>query len=258
MIRGIYTTVSGMNVQIARMDTLSNNLANINTPGFKKDRTLAEPFTSLLQLSIRQTGAVSPNNGRVPLGSTNLGASVKQVATDFSPGLLRETGNNTDFALSRPGFFVLADPENEDDIYYTRSGNFHLDENGFLVNDGGYRVIGENGPLQISDSEKFTVDENGSITENENVTGKFYIASFNDPGSLERIGSNLYRAREQEPEQVADPGLMQRFLEGSNVEPVEEMMHMINVARAYETGQKIIQSQDGLLDLAINKVGVVR
>jgi flagellar basal-body rod protein FlgG len=258
MIRGIYTTALGMNVQIARLDTLSNNLANINTPGFKKDRVLAEPFMNLLQLSIRQTGIASTNNGRFPLGGTNLGAVVKQVATDFSPGPLRETGNNTDFALSRPGFFVLVDPENEDDIYYTRSGNFHLDEEGFLVSDGGYRVVGENGPLQISDSERFTVDGKGNITENENVTGKFYIVTFNNPGSLERIGSNLYRAREQEPEQVADPGLMQRFLESANVEPVEEMMYMINVARAYETGQKIIQSQDGMLDLVINKVGVVR
>jgi len=256
MIRGIYSIASGMNIQIAKTDATSNNLANISTPGFKKDRVITEPFPRLIQLSSRQTGTLADKSHLEALGITYQGAALQQVLTDFSPGLLRETGNSTDFALKNLGFFTLVDP-NEDTLYYTRNGNFKLDGEGYLVNDNGYQLMGDDGPVQITDGDEFTVDDAGNILVNGQVVARLLISSFNDPNALERQGS-LYLPRGEEPEQVENPGVMQKFLEGSNVDPVQEMVDMISAARAYETGQKIIQSQDSLLDQAINKVGLVK
>ncbi len=259
MIRGIYTGAMGMNVQSARLDTVSNNLANISVPGYKKDRVVMESFPRLIQLSARLPGELPGVTRRKVIGTTSAGVAVRQVVTDYTPGILKETGNLTDFALSGPGFFVLSDPENDDAVYYTRNGSFSVDSDGYLVNANGYRVMGDRGPVQIEDAEKFTVDENGNISENGEVTGNIFIVSFENPENLQRVGHDLFQATgEDEPQPVENPGLLQRFLEGANVDPVEETVNMISAARAYETGQKIVQAQDAMLDLAINKVGILR
>lgn len=257
MIRGIYSIASGMNVQIARIDAASNNLANISTPGFKKDRVITGPFPRLIQLSTGQSGAVPGNSRSEALGVTCQGAAVQQVVTDLSPGMLRETGNSTDLALKEPGFFTLADSLDEDTLYYTRNGKFKLDREGYLINDSGYRLMGEDGPVQITGDEQITVEGDGSIIADGQVMAKLSVASFNNPDALERRGS-LYLPRGQEPEQLENPGIIQGFLEGSNVDPVEETVNMISAARAYETGQKIIQAQDSILGLAINKIGLLK
>jgi flagellar basal-body rod protein FlgG len=256
MIRGIYSSAAGMNLQIARMDAVSNNLANAGVPGYKKDRIMAESFPKLIQLGNKR--AVPGGLSGAVIGETNQGAAIKQVVTDFSPGMLRETGNDTDFALSGPGFFTLSDPDSGDELYYTRNGNFKLDEEGYLVNGDGYRVMGTGGPIQITENKSFVVDEKGNVTVDGEVSDTLAVAAFDDLNTLERAGNGLFRAPGQEPQAVENPGVMQRYLEGANVDPLEETVNMISAVRAYETGQKIIQAQDGLLDLAINKVGTVR
>ncbi|MCG8403221.1 MAG: flagellar basal-body rod protein FlgF [Firmicutes bacterium] len=253
MIRGIYTSALGMNVQAARLDSVSNNLANVSVPGYKKDRVLVESFPQLIQLSARR-GSFR----REVLGETNAGAAVQQVVTDHSRGMLKETGNPADLALGGPGYFVLAHPQDEDALYYSRNGSFNVDGEGYLVNQNGYRVMSDGGPVQITEAENFMVDENGNITENGVATGNIYIVDFPAPDNLERVGHDLYRAAEEEPQQLENPGLLQRFLESANVDPVEETVNMITASRAYETGQKLVQAQDGMLDLAINKVGLLR
>jgi len=259
MIRGIYTSAMGMNVQSARLETVSNNLANISVPGYKKDRVLVESFPRLIQLSARLPGGFPGATRREVIGTTCAGVAVREVVTDYTQGILKETGNLTDLALSGPGYFVLSDPENEDAVYYSRNGSFSVDSDGYLVNNNGYRVMGDSGPVQIQDAEKFTVDENGNISENGEIIGNIYIVNFENPGNLKRIGHDLFQASEEdEPQPVENPGLLQRFLEGANVDPVEETVNMISAARAYETGQKIVQAQDAMLDLSINKVGILR
>lgn len=258
MIRGIYSTASGMNLQMLRIDTTSNNLANISVPGFKKDTVLAEPFPSFIQLSILQQGPLPGTTGRSVLGVNNQGVAVQQVVKDFKPGTISETGLPTDFALQGDGFFTITDPNDESLLYYTRNGNFKLDQEGYLLTGDGYRVMGEGGPIQLESIENISVDEFGAITEDGNVIDNFLIAVFDDRTVLERVGGNLYRANEVEPEIDENPGLVQRSLESANVDPVQETVDMITAARAYETGQKIIQAQDSMLGMAINKVGVVR
>lgn len=251
MIRGIYASAAGMDLQIARMDAVSNNLANASVPGYKKDAIVAEPFPRLIQLGNKHAGAT----GTV-IGVTNQGAAVARVVTDFAPGVPRETGNDTDLALTGPGFFTLSGPNGE--LLYTRNGSFKLDEEGYLVNGDGYRVMGTSGPVRIPENTSFVVDENGSVTVDGNVVGTLAIAGFDDLNGLVRAGNGLFRAPGLQPRAVTGPGIMQGYLEAANVDPLQETVDMISAVRAYETGQKIIQAQDGLLDLAINKVGAVR
>ncbi|WP_027363310.1 flagellar basal-body rod protein FlgF [Desulfotruncus alcoholivorax] len=258
MIRGIYSTAAGMNLQMLRLDTTSNNLANISVPGYKKDKVLAVPFPSLIQLSTRQDGPLPGMSGRSVLGESNQGVAVQQVVKDFTAGTIRETGTPTDFALKGDGFFTVVDPNDESKIYYTRNGNFKLDQEGYLVTGEGYRVMGEGGPIQINSIDKMSVDELGAITENGQVIDNFSIATFSDRSKLDRVGGNLYQANDIEPAIDVNPGLVQRSLESANVDPVQETVDMVTAARAYETGQKIIQAQDSMLGMAISKVGVVK
>lgn len=258
MIRGIYSAVSGMNLQMSIVDTASGNLNNANLPGYKKDWVEAEPFLELVQLSVRQRDALTGLGMRKPLGITNQGAQIERVFTDFRPGDPRETGNKTDFALQGPGFFTLVNPENDDEVFYTRNGSFSLDQQGYLVNDNGLRVMGQNGPVQVTDITTLKVDEYGNIMENDEAIGVLNIVTFDNLLELVGIGNNLYQAPDQEARIVENPGLRQGFLEAANLDAVKEITDIVAATRAYETGQRIIQVQDGFLDTAINKVGVLR
>ncbi|TYO96290.1 flagellar hook-basal body protein [Desulfallas thermosapovorans] len=262
MIRGIYSAVSGMNLQMAVVDTASGNLNNANLPGYKKDWVEAKPFLELVQLSSRQrdalTDALTGLSMHKPLGITNQGAQIERVFTDFAPGDPRETGKKTDFALQGPGFFTLVNPANDDEVFYTRNGSFSLDQAGYLVNDNGFRVMGQNGPVQVTDVNSLMVDEYGNVMENDDTTGVLNIVTFDNLLELVGVGNNLYQAPEQEARVVENPGLRQGFLEAANVDAVKEITDIIAATRAYETGQRIIQAQDGFLDTAINKVGVLR
>ena len=259
MIRGIYSSAMGMNVQSARLETVSNNLANVSTPGFKKDHVLVQSFPHLIQLSTRRPDSLPGAWQREVLGVTGAGAAVSQVVTNFSQGSLRETGNPANLALTGSGYFVLTDPENEDAIFYSRNGSFQVDSEGYLVNDHGYRLMGDGGPVQLEeDPVNFTVDESGNITENGTVSNTIYVVDFENPSNLQREGRDFYRAGEQEPQPVETPALVQRYLEGANVDLVEETVNLTTASRAYETGQKIIQAQDGMLGMAINSVGKLR
>lgn len=259
MIRGIYSSAMGMNVQSARLETVSNNLANVSTPGFKKDQVLAEFFPRLLQLSSRRLDVAAGTAPREVLGVTGEGAAISQVVTDYSQGAPRKTDDPANLALQGPGYFVLTDPENEDAAYYTRNGSFQVDSEGYLVNDQGFRVMGQGGPVQLEeDPVNFVIDETGNITENGAVSNTIDVVDFADSAVLQREGHDLYQAGEQEAQPVENPAVLQRYLEASNVDLTEETVNLITASRAYETGQKIIQTQDGMLDMAINRVGRLR
>ena len=259
MIRGIYSSAMGMNVQSARLENVSNNLANVSTPGFKKEHVLVESFPRLLQLSSRRPDNAGGALPREVLGITGAGAAVSQVVTDFSQGVPRETGNTADLALKGLGYFVLTDPENEDAVFYTRNGSFQVDNEGYLVNVHGFRVMGGGGPVRLEeDPVNFFIDESGNVMENGTANNTINVVDFANPADLQRVGHDFYRAGEQESQPVETPNLVQRNLEGANVDLVEETVNLVTASRAYETGQKIIQAQDGMLDMAINRVGKLR
>lgn len=253
MIRGLYNACSGMMVQMARQDVLANNLANVNTAGFKKDIALSAAFPQML---LQRIGEVSENNGTrtpvspVSIGSLGIGATISQIATDHSVGMFKATENQTDFALKGDGFFTIETP---DGLKYTRNGSFSLTAEGRLVTSDGFPVMGLNGYIETNGS--LSVDEKGNIEVNGNDTETFKIVTFEDKAALTKVGSSLFEAGDQQGQVDENPRIMQNYIEASNVNPVQEMVDLITVVRAYEMSQKMIQAEDQTLDKAVNTIG---
>jgi len=279
MVRGLYTGASGMITQMERIDVLSNNLANVNTPSYKRDSTIMKAFPEMLIRRINDDGV-----RKLPIGSYDLmpvigkmgtGVEVNEVYTRFTQGAFKQTENDFDIALEGEGFFAV---QTEDGERYTRNGSFLIDRDGFLVTKDGNTVLGENGPIQLK-KNNFIVDEDGNVFENaeysddplrlismeENewnqtvLLDRLKIVHFPKPRYIEKIGNSLYTDTEYSEQsfimQSSRPKVRQGFLEASNVNPVIEMVNLIEVHRNYEANQKMIQAHDAALAKVINEVG---
>ena len=262
MIRSLWSAASGMLAQQLNVDTISNNLANVNTPGFKRSRV---QFEELFYQNLRPPGAVTVLGQQLPLGLA-VGQGVRPVATEriFSAGNLQRTDLPTDLAIQGDGFFTVDMGQNK--IGYTRDGSFHLDGQGRLVTSSGYLLRGESGPITIlPGSTDISLAADGTVTVLEpganqpQEVGKLILASFANPAGLESLGQNLLGATPAagDPAEWA-PGdggrgtVMQGMLEMSNVSVVEEMVNLIVAQRAYEINTKAVQSSDEMLQQANN------
>jgi flagellar basal-body rod protein FlgF len=281
MVRGLYTGASAMIAQMKHLDVLSNNLANVDTPSFKRDSTLMKAFPEMLMRRINDDGVRVIPAGSYDLmpviGKLGTGVEVNEVYTRFIQGSLKKTENDFDLSLEGEGFFAVQTEEGE---RYTRNGSFLIDREGWLVTKEGYRVLGENGPVQLK-KNNFLVDEDGNIFENalytedplrlvsmeENewnetvLVDRLRIVNFPKVRQIKKIGDSLYRETDySEPAFVMDenrPKVYQGFLESSNVNPVVEMVNLIEVHRSYEANQRMIQAHDAALGRAINEVGKI-
>jgi len=245
MIRGIYTGASGMLAESMRTDVISNNLANVNTAGFKKDVAVTKDFASVL-ISRINDGAVSP-----AIGSVGVGVKVDEVATIHSAGLMKNTGNDFDVAIEGNGFFTVETPQG---VRYTRNGTFAKNIQGELITQDGYRVLGQNGPIPIQGS-KMVVGDDGSIEVDKQPVGKLQLVEFDNVKQLTKEGASLFAAS---PGQTVKPGtgsVRQGSLEMSNVNVIGEMVNLISNYRTYEVNGKVVQAHDQLLDKAVNEVG---
>ncbi|MGE5416739.1 MAG: flagellar basal-body rod protein FlgF [Acidobacteriota bacterium] len=254
MIRGLYIAASGMMVQQARQDVLANNLANLNTAGFKKDRAIVEQFPEIL---LKRIGELDESTGEkipmspVSIGNLGMGSVISQVATDHSTGIPRPTENTNDLAIRSDGYFTIETPQG---IRYTRDGSFKLSSEGRLVNTQGYPVMGQNGYIEPKGS--FSVDEKGRVSANGEALDYLKIVHFDDLKQLKKVGDNLFQTPEgQEGQAMDNPEVLQGFLETSNVNAVQEMVDLITVTRAYEVSQKMIQAEDEVLSKTVNEVG---
>jgi flagellar basal-body rod protein FlgG len=271
MIRGLYTACSGMMAQMINQDCISNNLANVDQTGYKRDVTIFHSFPEMLIRRMYDTerGVYETEERRfneetaAPLiGSTGTGCQVAQLATIFTHGTLQKTDNPLDIAIVGDGFFVVETPMGE---MYTRNGNFTIDQEGFLVTTDGNYVLGEGGRIEVS-GPKFVVDEDGRIMVNPQaedigwasprVIDKFRIVTFENLGGLEKVGSCFYTSTQASGPAipVERPQVQQGHLEKSNVNVILEMVEMIKVSRAYEACQKVIQAEDGMIMNAINRL----
>lgn len=253
MIRGLYTACSGMMAQMVRQDVLANNLANANTPGFKKDLAVTKAFPEIL---LKRLGEVD-YKGSIPkaispqtIGWMGTGVVIDEVATNFESGNIVGTENPNDFALTSEGYFCIETPEG---IRYTRNGAFKIDASGRLVTTDGYSVMGKNGYINPGDSIK--TDGQGNILLPDGTLEQFKIVKFEDNKQLQKIGNNLFQAKEGEETLVDSPGLAQAYLENSNVNAVVEMVELISAMRTYEMSQKVIQAEDQTLEMVANQVG---
>ncbi|WP_129599746.1 flagellar basal-body rod protein FlgG [Anaerophilus nitritogenes] len=260
-MRALWTAASGMKAQQLNVDTISNNLANVNTVGFKKQRV---EFQDLLyeQLSSKniQDGEGRPVN-------LEIGHGVMPIATlrSFTKGNLEQTNSPLDLAIDGNGFFTVRD-EN-DNLFYTRDGSFKLsveDNEARVVTSEGYFVQCDAGDIELGEDVKdISISPNGLITvkrEGEDEweeIGQINLAKFANPSGLEAIGGNLYKQTNASGEAVeAEEGeggnIKQGFLETSNVQVVEEMVKLITAQRAYEINSKSIQTADQMLEQANN------
>ncbi len=232
MLKGLYLSKAGMLPQKQQLEVAANNLANINTIGYKKEDIF---FRHL----VNAVNASDPAQGEQKI--------------DFSEGALRHTGNPLDAAIVGDGFFVVQTDQGE---AYTRNGSFSLDGEGRLVTQSGDPVLSDSGELQIQ-GKSVKINEKGELLVDGQSVGRLRIVTFDDPQRLLRIGKNYFSQGDTVPSDVPEDDVDIRggFLEGSNVNGIQEMISLIDLNRNYELGQKSIQSQDRTLDKLINEAG---
>jgi len=278
MVRSIFTGASGMMVTMEELNIVANNLANVNTDGYKKETTVTKAFPEMLIRRQNDDGQV-----RFPLGSYDLAPVVGKLGTGvefnesyirFEQGSLMETSNDFDLALDGNGFFTVITDEGE---RYTRNGNFKIDNAGYLTDMHGNKLVGENGYILL-ERNNFQIDKDGNVYENLDYkpgdfvdkTGnewknmakidRLKIVDFPERRYLQKEGYTMYRESDFSGHAVVIEGnsraqVHQGFLEKSNVDPVIEMTRMIEINRLYEANQRVIQTADDTLSRAVNQVG---
>lgn len=264
MIRGWYIGASGMNAQQERLNAISNNLANVDTAGYKRDVTVSKEFSQLLLRRHEADGVYKTSNGSYDVapivGKLGLGVETNENFTQFEQGSFRDTHTATDFALGSEGFFAVQTPNGE---RYTRNGNFILGKEGILETKEGYPVLGENGIIRLED-DKFHLDQDGMLyTKEGDLVDRIKVVRFDNERYLKKQGDNLWNSNNisgdayiaEGPER---PKIIQNYLEMSNVNVVNEMVRMIEVNRAYEANQKSIQSEDSMMSTLWTRVAVSR
>lgn len=245
MNSGIYPAVSGSVAAMRKLDIISNNLANINTPGYKKDKM---SFEGLL------AGPVNPP--AVPQGMTADPILQKEnVYIDFASGPTNQSGNSLDLALDGDGFFAITTP---DGTAYTRQGNFRASADGTLVTTDGYPVQGTGGsPIRIQ-GNRIEISAKGIVTVDGSQVGEISVVDFEKPYSLTKSGSALFVP--VDPQAVAVAGkaqVQQGYIEGSNVESISEMVQLIEANRYFEACSKIIKGFDDMTAKAATDIGRV-
>ncbi|MCL6447159.1 MAG: flagellar hook-basal body protein [Armatimonadetes bacterium] len=262
MLRGIYTAGAGMGVEQAQMDTLANNLINVATNGYKKDRVVQMPFPQLLLVQRQQETVPGVSAGWEYTGRTNQGAAVRRVETNFAPGLVQETKEPTHLALLNQNcFFAINAPAPDDPAreLYTRDGEFSLDGEGYLVTARGERVLGENGPIFLGEERDFFISEEGIVsTPRQGEIDRLRLVEFADLTVLSKTGDNCFAAPPGAAVPAPNPRVRQGFLERSNVNVTAEMVNVITALRAYEANSRVLQAHNDLLGLAVNQVGALK
>ena len=264
--KGIYTAVSGALAQSQKLDTIANNLANVNTSGFKKDRQV---FNEYLTAYEKQDDVIQVP--RIPAsvesfydmqGGDKAYVNTAGTYTNFAQGDLKSTGSSTDVAIEGKGFFEVLTPQG---VRYTRNGSFMIDGNGRLVNREGQPFLraGNQDPAQRTfqvTSPNITVSQSGDIYEGGNAIGKLSVVDFANPDDLAKVGNSNYQLKSNAtstPVAALEARIQQGFVEGSNVNVVEEMTDMITANRVFEATQSAIKAQDQMDDKLINQVGKV-
>lgn len=268
MLRGLYAATSGMIAQQRHQEALSNNLANVNTAGYKADQATLRSFPEMLIHQIGQRKIPTTNELTLPInkqiGSLNTGVYVQETIPHFTQGTLKETGLTTDIALvngvmpDETGDIFFTVQNENGDIRYTRNGNLAVDGEGYLTTHNGYYVLDEaNNPI-FTDGLEFIVTPEGEIVlDGETIPLNIaYVANTND---LVKEGNDLYNGEDTVVINAFDSdaqfSVKQQFLEGSNVDTAQTMSQMIQAYRAFEMNQRVLRAYDESLGKAVNDIG---
>lgn len=235
MLRGLYTSATGMVAEMERQNVTANNLANVDTVGFKRDNIVQMPFAELL------LNAYSKDPPR-EVGKLGLGVQTVTEFCDFTTGMQNLTGNPYDFAIEGNGLFAV---QGKNSVKFTRAGNFTLNKERYLVTREGYNVLGQNGPIRLEDNDQ--ISEEGNIIREGEVIDSFQVF---DPEGMVKEGDSLYTCPSAIP--ATNYQILRGTLERSNVNAIREMIQMITVTRNYETNQKALTAHDETLGRVIN------
>lgn len=258
MVKGLYTAYTGMINEQNRMDVITNNLANVDTNGFKKEGATSQAFDTVLAYKIKDESYA--HNLSKGIGQMNLGVKIGENYTDYSQGPFKVTGNTYDLAISGSGFFTIefASKDGTTSTKYTRDGSFVADMDGYLMTkDGDYVLDTDNNRIKIDPNHEVTIDKRGNIFQNDTAISTIKITDFEDYNYLEHYGENFFVPVDGATVKPGDYTINQGYLETSNVQTVQEMVEMISVSRQYESNQKLITTIDSTLQIAANQLGKV-
>ena len=286
MVKGLYTAYTGMITEQNRMDIQTNNLANVNSTGFKEERSVSRSFRDLLGLKIKDYSDAPWTARR--LGLMNPGVKLAGTYTNFEQGALRQTDQKYDVALNNGlpnvdddsvndnmsaggnAFFATSYASDDPDgggqlIKYTRDGNFTLTLDGYLVTSEGNNVLDvNNNPIQLDPLADTTILQDGRIIQNTNVVATIQVARFDSPQFLQRYQDNSFIIGDGGAQVIsttaeeANATVNQGYLESSNISVVNEMTSIITIQRNYDTNAKAMQAEDDTLDIAVNQLGKVQ
>lgn len=256
MIRGLYTSVSGLITLQNEQETVTNNIANVNNNGYKRSVLTKQSFEDVL---IANRQKVSGNKYvQNKIGNLSLGVMTDDVKIIFTQGPFKSTDIMTDFGIDGRGFFVA---QNGDKEVYTRDGNFKINNQGNLITSDGSTVLGRNlatnavEPIYIGDNEFSLNGDNSIYITNVGTTHKLLTADFENYDSFEMLGENYITS--EQPIYDAQVKVRQFVVEGSNIDATEQMTKLIEIKRQFETNQKFIKMQDETLEKAASQIGRV-
>ena len=243
MVRGITIATQGMIPLMDKQDQIANNLANINTTGFKQSGLFLKTYQKYLE-----------NDQHQPDATTEI--KPDQVYIDYSEGAMNQTGAPLDLAIKGTGFFTVMTTNG---VQYTRNGNFSLDSEGQLVTSDGSKVMGGNGYISVDRQYPVSFNEKGEVVQNGQVRGSLKIVDFDKPYKLLRCGESRFKPEQPNDAERVSAGYMIKngCLETSNVSAVRNMVEMISAYRNYEADQRAVSAQDRTLETTVTQVGKV-
>jgi flagellar basal-body rod protein FlgF len=249
MIRGLYAAASGMMSQLMQQDIVANNMANVNTSGFKRT---AASFQAVADMALNRI----THHQSQPVGHLASQNQLHRSSFDWSPGSIQQTGNPLDVALQGNGFFAVTDTTGN--TSYTRNGAFSVSPDGTLITQDGHTVQSEAGPITVpSGAGSIQIDKNGILSANGQQVGRLKRVTFDNLQAMQPVGNSRYTTTQPEkPAQQAS--VVQGALERTNVNVMSEMLHSMTAVRTYETLQKTLQAHSDLLKKAVTEVGRIK
>lgn len=255
MIKGLYTAASGMINLLSANDNIANNLANINTPGFKQGITLFKNFAPLLIKKISAEGDPNAKSG-LNIGSLNPGCTLSSIVTDFTQGEVKKTDNNYDLAIYGNGFFEVETPDGKK--MYTRDGSFQRSAEGYLTTRDGNKLVGkDNKPIKLAENAlDFMIKADGTVMVNNQPVNKVKVVEFENKYGLMKRGNNLFEdIGMAQPKLTSSSRIIQGALEASNANVIKTMVNSIDGMRTYETLARIVDNVGKNLEKTANQLG---
>lgn len=256
MLRGIYTSVSSMVTLQARQGIITNNLANINTTGYKEESLMTKSFDEVM-LSNKDNYKNGKANTQI-LGNMSFGVRIDDNVTNYNQGTHISTDTKTDFAIQGNGFFEVQDENNN--TYYTRDGSFKVNAEGYLVTNSGHYVLGRNNTSGNTEriyvgNNSISVNSNNAINIDGTNTHSFRVIDFGNYDDLKKVGNSLYIGTNGF--NANNISIKQGYLESSNVDPIGTTALLMETVKEFEANQKVIQSCDSILSKIANDIGRV-